>query len=1471
MAFTEDLTWLADGEPGSGSTQSPAESDGVLNRPLKQLLDNDLELRSIIQGALGITTQTPGASADSPITLANNAQANITVDGPIVLNTPANPVDGQPFKIKMVGGAITDTNTVTLVADTSVVGGARVSGRTSLPITQDNFDLTYTYDSGTTNWVLTDSASASTGIGLSLDAIENKSTSGLVAKNTVVALNTLATMTTANFGTKYNTTWRLKTDAERVQFTLPTIYFDTNGVVDPTHLQWQDTATGNLWIARHPEDGRWMMWDTTDSSGAGGWYIQRGTTYKKSPAHVTEWEYYTRAVTTPPVGFDNNGVVVNHGLDITLPTDLAEGDSVMLVDIYDITGRYPVDFFPNGNLVDGSSDNRQLKADGQVIELQYFEGYGLKTIRGTNSSDFSNILDVESLREYAQSENDMEQMRESNQDQFAASQWVHYGKSAPNTSTRISINEGLHSDLTLPNWLLVGYPTSDGVGQSITNFPESHVAGFRTHIQGLGTATGSNVIKFPVAPKGTAVADSAGSVRNSGSAYLDFEVDEDPKWGNVATTRNEAAARAHEGFCRNGDFRDGTSHWGVGGSAGITVNSDGNLEATFSTNYSDVRQAGVSTFSALTGQVIEIEVVVLSNTVGSTSSVIVDEAGGVIGQVIATYESSDVYPKIVKGSITLTTDNPNLNVVIGSATGSAGTMVFGNVSFRRSTERVVTRRHDVFGGEYFLEEITTNNRFVYPYGMIQSKITEYAGIPTVEDTTRPITYFEAYPSDTTSRGQGFDFFNLSRENQIKLLQDRSMNLFILNDGRLVQWRMRQRTIAGPGNGKWLSIDPSGDQGLVFGINNAHIAPQGAFDAPQPLRGGTYYTSLPFEELTQAGVLTNGVFGSRNISDNEGVAVNGHCYFQVWGHVLRLNQGAYHPSFNPMGTANANSNHTGVNGDKWYVDEALILPSEAACFHGVTASSDTTTPGYAIGTGALSQVSGRNDGHYYDVIYPEGWGGVIDLRKPARDMSDVKEAAVVRSKVEERTYRGLQHPVRSKVFPQKLYAGSSNTGNMSVTTDSANLVASKLHEQGWDQNTRIKIWDKTDNLIYWGTISPNNGHIRIGQTRRRYFGTGIHNHTFANSIRNNELYIIAEEDMDVEVSGTYMVTDVIALPEQIVANHYLNQGFEGYFNVGLPTSSSQNYELSRKYLTTPEVYRQFTTNAGTTWSGDNTTIDSTVTNSLNNRNIPVGTTWVLQYNAWAKPTKPATMKSILGGTAGIVPDMRFLNFYYELQGSLLQESLTDHIHTVNQPARSTQSVEIRKFYFNPQSQRIEDFQGGIPSIEHGPNTLGPMSNGDYSVGYISHAVSNNGEVNMAMLFKEMRYGNVGYTTVTDQTNITAGPNRLLRFTGNGTLQGKLIYNRTNNLTGVSFGDSMVNGSFLFNSSSTGTNSHSTYIALDDHLPEWGDFGPMFRTNNRSVMANMYGYDVHYGTHELAIGYGYTHRQPNAGSTTGGVDQ
>ena len=289
-------------------------------------------------------------------------------------------------------------------------------------------------------------------------------------------------------------------------------------------------------------------------------------------------------------------------------------------------------------------------------------------------------------------------------------------------------------------------------------------------------------------------------------------------------------------------------------------------------------------------------------------------------------------------------DAPDGTVTYDSTTGTIVQHADSATAFaaETATNKVVTERVDHFGLEGFLEEVTVANPYVYPNGLIQSQATTMNGIAT-SASARPDSYYAVFDGDTTSKGLGVNYWLSSLENQKLVLNDPDNNLFVGEDGKVYQFRIRQRTIAGAGNGDWGNVDPNylpASASYLYSGGGAFVFPQGMQDSISssltPDASNGYYVGLDNTNY-KAPTKNKGIFGVGDTSGDDSVnfGVNGECYFLVLGIVSRLNQGAFHPSFNRMGTKAFGDSGNQFNRRTWHSIRKFLKPGrrnvhEKAC-------------------------------------------------------------------------------------------------------------------------------------------------------------------------------------------------------------------------------------------------------------------------------------------------------------------------------------------------------------------------------------------------------------------------------------------------------------------------------------------------------------------------------------------------------------
>ncbi|AUR97264.1 hypothetical protein NVP1238A_15 [Vibrio phage 1.238.A._10N.261.52.F10] len=594
------------------------------------------------------------------------------------------------------------------------------------------------------------------------------------------------------------------------------------------------------------------------------------------------------------------------------------------------------------------------------------------------------------------SEAEAEAIRADNNEQFAASGFVHMGLAREDGGSMIRINEGAWSRINedFPDQLALGYSQTDTgrVGNSKTEQARTIIAGCVSTIQtNAYGGYGYHTVKFPEAPNGTVTYDSATGV------ITDFTKDVDPKYGDVAADVNEAVARAFEGEVKNGDFRFGDNgDWNVGGNTPPTLTTDGAY-------FSAIDGTIVPEFSSIIGEAYEVEVNVVPDT----------PTAGNLGSL--SYNSGVRIGYLVEGinKITYTHDALQTSTDLYLQSWVAG-LTISNVSIRKVTNEVVTERVDMWGFEQWHEEVTDGEVF----DCVQSLATTFGDtdVPTVL-SKRPLSYFQVYdgqfedPSAINDQYRCVDWNTITDVQKVKVAAYLKEKLFVGENGNLVNVRIRQRTIAGAGNGDWYSTNSTATGRMqVTPHIDSRLAPRGARDASNDYHIG--FANDCFEGDTTSVGVWKLVVSTQTID----VAYKSECYFLVCGTVPRLNQGAYHPRFNEMG-ADGFTTGDGQRRAYWYEADLMNTPTAPRdCFVAGSGGYPRPADTFRYGHGFISSGgSGRPDGRFYDAIYAGGVGGCIDMRLSAHDASSTEKASEVRASVENGTYRGIEDLTKTYVL------------------------------------------------------------------------------------------------------------------------------------------------------------------------------------------------------------------------------------------------------------------------------------------------------------------------------------------------------------------------------------------------------------------------------------------------------------------------
>ena len=768
-------------------------------------------------------------------------------------------------------------------------------------------------------------------------------------------------------------------------------------------------------------------------------------------------------------------------------------------------------------------------------------------------------------------------------------------------------------------------------------------------------------------------------------------------------------------------------------------------------------------------------------------------------------------------------DSPDGTVTYNSATGVNVTHADTATAFAFADadpdEEVVIDRHDTFGGEYFLEEVSLINPYVYPKGMIQSQDTSMNGI-TTGNSNRQDTYYAVFDGDTGSMGLGVDFWAATPKQRIDMASDKSNNLFLLDDGKVVQWRMRQRTIAGAGNGDWDNINPTlGDL--------SQVVPQGASDT---------VSTGSFVQGSELGVFT---------SDNATVAVDGECYFHVWGVVRRLNQGAYHPSFNSLGAAKATDGF-------WY--ESSLLNSTVDCFTNAT------------GGDIASGVSGRDDGRFYDAIYEGGDGGVNDERLSAWDMSSKEEASKVFQKVVNGTFRGEEQVQFVGVIGDNL-------------TSAYNIVANQVNVPRAD----IQL-DRSGEFLDESDGSPQkaSGHVSVNGVIHEIYEInyesagqitmGIRSRTLGTVGTGATIdWVVVSFDSGSTVSGEFQMVDVVGDPVRIINTPDLANGWQGGWVSSIPAGVSKDFPLTRKSLDST-INVVYTANDGSTWTK---TPDVTIDTDTNSRNAGTGASNVeiYHYTAFAKQAVEADNDPVFNNQEGVGNVVQLARADY----SLLAESLMGKVCT-SASSKDVGFLELESYtidHTNPWS--FQDAQGEFAASsnyapKHSPVDI-VISNDSPALKALWYQAANNQQVSLNFAWNELVWETFpdissipAHSTTEAANTISTG---IVKF--NGVLNG-LYY--VDVLYGGGTVEGYIQGGQLSLDSKgdiIGTsNGLIVYRRIWNRLGDWGDDSTISITDGTSTYTNLNGDTCLRGSATLSKPIGYSRNQARIGTQSAGVD-
>lgn len=875
------------------------------------------------------------------------------------------------------------------------------------------------------------------------------------------------------------------------------------------------------------------------------------------------------------------------------------------------------------------------------------------------------VVDSALTEKYLWSRNraDFDAMRNEVESTRAGSGWDEWGKHFIADYGYDAINEGLCTDPGRPNYLRLGRDDG-GAGVSRTKEPVINCDGVKFHISKMAGDVdySESILKLPPPADGTQVTDSSGNVRGSGKPKLDLKVDVDPKYGDVAFDKKEAQSRAFEGLLKNGDFRNDTTDWEVNsegrgsfvvteGLATITdtTGRDPSAGSMYITQFGDTYKKGVT---------YRVEVVITESTKITECSVRL----GLFNE--------HVFNPVKLGSnvfeFTPSTDFTGSAVLIYA--GKLAVLKVASVSSKPVAESVITSRQDLSFIESWYEVIGTGSgeKDIYcPLGLPQYGATSYLGITLSDLGSLGVglgyAKFGEWQEDGDVVAKGMKWSTLSLDNKKKVI-DADPNMFYDETRQKpVCVRVRGRTVEGF-NDNWDAKYKAANQydRITCTSFNSVRARGKLTDAVDFTKVGDNNDSDNYS-ISPTGKIMNSYYSNANtyhagqwrsrrkpstIGDGSGVACIPLAITQ------RLNDGAWHPSYNPWGTALFEVN--GVEKKFHELTKAQQPKSQLDCFLMTKA-----------GTGLISSgKTGRYDQYKYcDSIYA---GMVHDARLTSRKQNISKLRVDSKNKDVEGTKRG-----KGKVPFTNVYIAN-------VNADLQGTDGTRIYLQFPKGTLRAS----TDDVRGGGNLIDGNGDVY----ECSYFRTDDPSvdYVYLNPKHNGSTLNLT----GIRGSGfVYLSPEFDSLPFVNIIGDTANvatvfpDGCIGVCIDKVPDGVNTDYELTRK-SNVSSTARLYTKDNGDTWVSTTRSINT----ETNNLDLPVDAVNVELhiYESLAKSTKPSPNGKIVGEVSN---DVYASSDYRVERGNRIGESLSGVICKSKNTHPTYSDYKINKVCFAAAANRI----------------------------------------------------------------------------------------------------------------------------------------------------------------------------------------
>lgn len=504
-----------------------------------------------------------------------------------------------------------------------------------------------------------------------------------------------------------------------------------------------------------------------------------------------------------------------------------------------------------------------------------------------------------------------------------------------------------------------------------------------------------------------------------------------------------------------------------------------------------------------------------------------------------------------------------------------------------STNKVITSRKDLVLLETWHEVL--DGGYVFPLGNVQFGAPDYNGVTVfdyVNDYGQPQGYCAFGQWDTVTTGRCVPWDELNVAQKLAWVKDPDHNIYYDTEvNKFVQVKYRIRAVEGLGD-NWGSVSPFLGGFLSYQTDFTKfgtVSQRGQLTDPTDLidldAGGRYgHFMAPNREDDPNSVKSTypGAWKGSGLALNENPkAHNGLIFALPIMLVQRLNQGAYHPSYNPQGTTGV----TGSTGNEnrvdlpWFDSRTITITSKAQCFEIGNGSPKNISPNAGSVIGGVSQ-SGRRDLYkYHDAIYA---GMVEDLRLPA---SKVNYSRVLTDNLR----KAVNGKIRGKQkVPYTRVLDTTGTGNATPsTTQTYSIVGITDHTQSYFSigdlvytlNNDATSWQKCKILslsVSSITLEGFDGQLITKHDSLQY-----------SFVHASSIDVTAEYD-------TLPWVDILGSPERIYTT--FPNGVIGQWIPNLPDGTNKQANRKINGVTAFEV---FTMDNGSSWTSGNVSVNNSI--------------------------------------------------------------------------------------------------------------------------------------------------------------------------------------------------------------------------------------------------------------------------------------